>query len=275
MFSPKSTNQSGERNEHLPDLCFSIWRFSQVVFIPRSQPHAQSLFLFPIVFCINLIHFFDEKKDSQAGNSIVCFWCFDPLSRHLTEATKKANCFEERNVFGKGKCELSAIKEGSPRKRCKFLARKSAELFTNTKVHILVRKSAKLIAHFSATKVTPLPSLSPSPSLSLSLSLSLTVSLSLSLSLSRLTHLTHNTGSASALPIIWRPQLFEPAAERKRRPHGRRPTFKSAYPDPQILPQCNISSNYSYNVWFFWVSRDRFIILVKKWKHFWADFEKF
>ena len=43
---------------------------------------------------------------------------------------------------------------------------------------------------------------------------------------------------------IWRPELIEPAAERNRRARGRRPTFKSAYPDPQILPQCNISSNY-------------------------------
>ena len=43
---------------------------------------------------------------------------------------------------------------------------------------------------------------------------------------------------------IWRPELIEPAAERKRRARRRRPTFKSAYPDPQILPQCNISSNY-------------------------------
>ena len=43
---------------------------------------------------------------------------------------------------------------------------------------------------------------------------------------------------------IWRPELIEPAAKRKRRARGRRPTFKSAYPDPQILSQCNISSNY-------------------------------
>ena len=50
---------------------------------------------------------------------------------------------------------------------------------------------------------------------------------------------------------IWRPELIEPAAQRKRRARGRRPTVKSAYPDPQILPQCNISSNYPYNVWFF------------------------
>ena len=50
---------------------------------------------------------------------------------------------------------------------------------------------------------------------------------------------------------IWRPELTEPAAERKRRARGRRPTFKLAYPDPQILQQCNISSNYPYNVCFF------------------------
>ena len=43
---------------------------------------------------------------------------------------------------------------------------------------------------------------------------------------------------------IWRPELIEPAAERKRRARGRRPTLKSAFLDPQILPQCNISSNY-------------------------------
>ena len=43
---------------------------------------------------------------------------------------------------------------------------------------------------------------------------------------------------------IWRPELIEPAEERKWRARGRRPTCKSAYPDPQILPQCNISSNY-------------------------------
>ena len=69
----KDKSVPGKRNERLPDLCFSIWRFSQMVFIPRAQPHAQSLFLFPIVFGINLIHFFDEKKDGAAGNSIVCF----------------------------------------------------------------------------------------------------------------------------------------------------------------------------------------------------------
>ena len=38
-------------------LCFSICRFSQVVFIPRAQPNAHSLFLFPIVFGISGVTF--------------------------------------------------------------------------------------------------------------------------------------------------------------------------------------------------------------------------
>ena len=49
----KSTNQEGIRSAHQTDLCFSICRFSQVVFIPRAQPHALSFFLFSIVFGIN------------------------------------------------------------------------------------------------------------------------------------------------------------------------------------------------------------------------------
>ena len=46
------------------------------------------------------------------------------LRSHVTpfdrSKTKKANCFEECSVFGNGKCELSAIQERSPRKRCQF-----------------------------------------------------------------------------------------------------------------------------------------------------------
>ena len=113
-----------------PDLCFSIWRFSQVVFIPRAQPHAQSLFLFPIVFGINLIHFVDDKKDGSAENSIACiaFW--------------------------------------------------QAKVQTSSPISALLRWR-----HFRLT-------------------LSLSLSLSLCISLSHRAHLTHNIGSASALPII-------------------------------------------------------------------------
>ena len=85
----KAQIRKSVRSAHRSDLCFSICRFSQVVFIPQAQPHAQSLFLFPIVFGINLIHFFDffstRKKNGAAGNSIVCFAASIPCqSRHLT-----------------------------------------------------------------------------------------------------------------------------------------------------------------------------------------------
>ena len=107
----KAQNQFGKRNERLPDLCFSICRFSQVVFIPQAQPHAQSLFLFPIVFGINLIHFFDffrekEKRCSRKFDRLLC--CFDPLSITPFDSAKNANRFEKCNVLGNGKCELSA-----------------------------------------------------------------------------------------------------------------------------------------------------------------------
>ena len=57
-------------------------------------------------------------------------------------------------------------------------------MLRTVRCNILARKSAKLIANFRETMVT-------SP-----------VSLSLSLSLSHRAHLTHNIGSASALPIM-------------------------------------------------------------------------
>ena len=85
------------RSAHRNDLCFPICRFSQVVFIPRAQPHAQSLFLFPIVSGINLIHFFDEKKDGRKFDPL--FWSFDPLSRHLTEAKRRMGTVSRSATF--------------------------------------------------------------------------------------------------------------------------------------------------------------------------------
>ena len=85
--------------------------------------------------------------------------------------------------FGKGKCELTGI------------------------VRIFGFGKCKLIANFSATMITSLPSIS----LSLSVSLSLSLSLSLSPSVPhaqyrkrfRASYKTHNIGSASTLPIIY------------------------------------------------------------------------
>ena len=73
-----------------------------------------TLFLFQIVFGINLIHFFDffdekEERCSRKFDRLLC--CFDPLSITPFDSAKNANCFEKCNVFGNGKCELSAIQE--------------------------------------------------------------------------------------------------------------------------------------------------------------------
>ena len=111
----KSTNQFGERNERLTDLCFSICSFSQVVFIPQAQPHAQSLFLFPIVFGINLIHFFDffDKKEERCSlkfDRLLC--CFDPLSITPFDSAKNANRFEKCNVLATESVNSAPFKRG-------------------------------------------------------------------------------------------------------------------------------------------------------------------
>ena len=103
----ESTNQSGDRNERLPDLCFSICRFSEVVFIPRAQPHAQSLFQFPIVFGINLVHFFDEK-DGAAGNSIVCFGASIPCHAKFDRRKRRMGTVSKSAMFLATECVNSA-----------------------------------------------------------------------------------------------------------------------------------------------------------------------
>ena len=80
--------------------------------------------------------------------------------------------------FKKGETEVQIFWQG--------LAQNSSSIPRCT---FLARRSAKLIANFSATMVTSLPSFS------------LSLSLSLCISLSHRMYLTHNIGSASALPI--------------------------------------------------------------------------
>ena len=78
-----------------------------------------------------------------------------------------------------GKCEGRIEK-------CEFLARESVS--SSPIVQIFGKGKCKFIANFSATMVTSLPSFS--------------LSLCISLSLSHQKYLTHNIGSASALPMI-------------------------------------------------------------------------
>ena len=133
----KSTNQFGERNEPLPDFVhFEICRFSQVVFIPQAQPHAQSLCLYSIAFGINLIYFFDffdGKKNGVAGNSIVCFPASIPCHAiwQCEECAlgRRLQRFRQRKVWAQRHSRGGEI-------MMQIFERKTAKLLANAKVHI-------------------------------------------------------------------------------------------------------------------------------------------
>ena len=71
-----------------------------------------------------------------------------PVTLFDISKTKNANCSKECNVFGSGKCSLSAMQEGRKRKRCKFLVRKRAKLFANASVHIFGKEKCKTHRQF-------------------------------------------------------------------------------------------------------------------------------
>ena len=134
-----------------------------MVFIPQAQPHAQSLFLFPIVFGINLIHFFDifddkEERCSRKFDRLLC--CFDRLSitpcdsAKYETVSKSATFLATESVnsapFKRRKTEVQIFWQGkaqnsSPILRCTFLAR-SAKLIANLTVQSLPK--VKSLPHF-------------------------------------------------------------------------------------------------------------------------------
>ena len=71
------------------------------MFILRAQPHAQSLFSFSNSFSINLITFFDEKKDGAAGNSIVYFGASIPCHVNSQRQSEECEFYEELEPFRK------------------------------------------------------------------------------------------------------------------------------------------------------------------------------
>ena len=148
-------------------------------FLTPAHPHAQSLFLFPIVFGINLIQFFDGKNKNRTGQDLIICLGFS-ITRHAARAIWKRGNKEGENIFGNGKCELianfSATMVTSPwrerrevwreKRKWEFLARESVS--SSPIVRIFGKGKCEFIANFSATMVTSLPSISLSLSLSLS-----------------------------------------------------------------------------------------------------------
>ena len=157
------------------------------MFIRRAQTRAQSFFLFPIVFGINLIHFFRwEGRCSRKfgrffffGASLPCHAFWQKQSQELGTVSKSATFLATESA------NSVPIKRGET--KVHFLARNSAKFFANTKVQIFDKEKCKTHRQFQRYlgDVT-----------------SISLSLSLCISLSHRVHLTHNIGSASAVPII-------------------------------------------------------------------------
>ena len=134
-------------------------------------------------------------------------WVFDHSSRwscHLKEGEQRGRknlAMESVNSLWISAPQRWPLREGRDGKcegrneKCDFSARESVS--SSPIVRIFGKGKCKFTANFSATLVTSLPSLS----------------LCISLSLSHRKYLTHNIGSASALPIIQR----ERERERERR----------------------------------------------------------
>ena len=103
-------------------------------------------FLFPIVFGINLIHFFDEK-DGAAGISIVCFGASIPCHAIWQNQNEEQELFRRAQRFWQRKLWTQCPSRGE-NLSIKFLARKNAKLFANTKVEIFGKKRCKFHRQF-------------------------------------------------------------------------------------------------------------------------------
>ena len=139
--------------QRLPGLVRGVRLWLGGSFSLRSENNrnqAQVVSNYPSKRGINLIHFFDffgekEERCSRKFDRLLC--CFDPLSITPFDSAKNANRFEKCNVFGNGKCEFSANQEGRNWGAI-FLARKSAKLVANTKVHIFGKEKCKTHRQF-------------------------------------------------------------------------------------------------------------------------------
>ena len=74
----KSSNRKAQISPVSGTKAFLICAFRSEDFLrwclsPERNLTHNLFFLFPIVFGVNMIHFFDEKKDGSAENSIACF----------------------------------------------------------------------------------------------------------------------------------------------------------------------------------------------------------
>ena len=117
------------------------------LFSERNLTHNLFFFLFPIVFGINLIHFYDEKKVGAAGKSIVCFGASIPCHAIWQKQNEERELFRRAQRLWQRKVWSQRPSRGE-KLRCKFLARKSAKLFANTKVEFFGKERCKIHRQF-------------------------------------------------------------------------------------------------------------------------------
>ena len=118
-------------------ICALRSGFSQVRFIHPKPPHARSLLLFPIVLGINLIHFFDGKKNIGMRANFFWqrkVWTHCKFQRHNGDHLLR----RERQEEGRNeKCEFSAKKK----RKVRILRRERREVWREKrKVRILAKK---------------------------------------------------------------------------------------------------------------------------------------
>ena len=80
-------------------MCFAIISFSQVSVNHLEPTHAQSPFLFPLVFGVNMIPFLDGRKEGEAVHSIICLrFQVDRLSGRYRETEQRMRTISRRKV---------------------------------------------------------------------------------------------------------------------------------------------------------------------------------
>ena len=100
--------------------------FSGGVYPPSAASRTIS-FLFPIVFGINLTHFFDEKKDGAAGNPIVCFGASIPCHAIWQKQNKERELFRSATFLATESMNSAPLKMGETKvqifgkEKCKTL----------------------------------------------------------------------------------------------------------------------------------------------------------
>ena len=144
-------NKSVRWAERTPSwfVLFDMQIFSGGVYSPSATSQT-IFFLVPIVFGINLIHFFEffrrERRTVQPEIRLCALLLWSPVN-HAIWQCEEYELFRKVQRFWQWKVWTQRISKDE-KLRCKILARKSAKLFANTEVHIFGQEKCKTHRQF-------------------------------------------------------------------------------------------------------------------------------